>query len=468
MLKKYAQLFLTALYFGDSLMILLSLLAAYYLRFHFGILPVDKGVPPIENFYWYALVAWAVLMLNFKVCGLYLPLRGKSLWKEHFTIIKATTLSLLIFSALLFFYREDSYSRAMTLLFFGLATLMIMGSRIVIRQILMMLRRRGKNLRYVLIVGFNDLGQELARRIEQHPEMGLKIVGFLDDPPTKLEPWMKSYSFLGRTHEVNHFIEAYRVDQLYICLDLDDGSKKLEQIMVRLRGSTVDVKLVPNLINYMHLNGGVDELDGLPIIRLTATRIYGWNSVTKRTLDIFVSGLGIIITFPFMLLTALLIKLESPGKILYEQERMGLDKRKFKMLKFRSMHQDAERDTGPVWAARNDARRTRVGAFLRKTSIDELPQLFNVLKGEMSMVGPRPERPMFIQEFNEKIPQYAYRMKMKAGMTGWAQIHGWRGNTSLERRIEHDLYYINNWSPGLDIEIMATTLWKGLMHKNAN
>ena len=169
-----------------------------------------------------------------------------------------------------------------------------------------------------------------------------------------------------------------------------------------------------------------------------------------------------------MLLTALLIKLESPGKILYEQERMGLDKRKFKMLKFRSMHQDAEMETGPVWAARNDARRTRVGAFLRKTSMDELPQLFNVLKGEMSMVGPRPERPMFIQGFQDKIPQYAYRMKMKAGMTGWAQIHGWRGNTSLERRLEHDLYYINNWSPGLDIEIMATTLWKGLVHKNAN
>jgi len=169
--------------------------------------------------------------------------------------------------------------------------------------------------------------------------------------------------------------------------------------MVRLRGSTVDIKLVPNLANYMYLNGGVDELDGLPVIRLTATRLYGWNSIIKRTLDILVSSLGIIITFPFMLLIALLIKLESPGKILYGQERMGLDKRKFKMFKFRSMHQDSEMETGPVWAARNDARRTRVGEFLRKTSMDELPQLFNVLKGEMSMVGPRPERPVFIQGF---------------------------------------------------------------------
>jgi len=450
------------------MMILLSLLAAYYLRFHFGILPVDKGVPPIEDFYWYALVAWVVLMLNFKVCGLYLPLRGKPLWKEHITIIKATTISLLIFSALLFFYREDSYSRVVTLLFFGLAALMVMGSRIVLRQILMMLRRHGKNLRYVLIVGINDLGRELAHRIEQHAEMGFKIVGFLDDSPIQFKSWMKSYPFLGRTHEVNHIIQAYRVDQLFICLDLDDGSKKLEQIMAHLQGSTVDIKVVPNLINYMHLNGGVEELDGLPIIRLAATPLYGWNSVIKRTMDVLVSSLGIIITFPIMLLTALLIKSESSGKIIYSQERMGLDKRKFKMLKFRSMHQDAERDTGPVWAAQNDARRTRFGAFLRKTSIDELPQLFNVLKGEMSMVGPRPERPMFIKEFNEKIPQYAYRMKMKAGMTGWAQIHGWRGNTSLERRLEHDLYYINNWSFGLDIDIMATTLWKGLVHKNAN
>ncbi len=169
-----------------------------------------------------------------------------------------------------------------------------------------------------------------------------------------------------------------------------------------------------------------------------------------------------------MLIIALLIKLESPGKILYAQERMGLDGRKFKMLKFRSMHQDAEMETGPVWADQSDTRRTRVGAFLRKSSTDELPQLFNVLKGEMSIVGPRPERPVFIREFKKTIPQYAHRMKMKAGMTGWAQVHGLRGNSSLERRVEHDLYYINNWSPGLDAEIMATTIWKGLVHKNAS
>lgn len=467
MLKKHAQLFLTALYFGDSLMILLSLPAAYYLRFHFGIFPVDKGVPPIEDFYWYALVGWAVLMLNFKVCGLYLPLRGKPLWKEHVTIIKATTISLLIFSALLFFYREQSFSRATTLLFFGLSTLSIIGSRIVIRQTLMMLRRRGKNLRYVLIVGVNYLGRELARRIEQHPEMGLKIVGFLDDPPIKLEPWMEGYPVLGKTLEVNHVIQARRVDKLFICVD-SDSSKKIEQILACLQESTVDITVVPELFKHMNLNGGVGEFDGLPIIRLTATRLYGWNPIIKRTMDLVVSGLAIVITFPFMLLIALLIKLESPGKVLYAQERMGLDGRKFKMLKFRSMHQDAEIGTGPVWADQSDTRRTRTGELLRKSSMDELPQLFNVLKGEMSMVGPRPERPVFIQEFRKTIPQYAHRMKMKAGMTGWAQVHGWRGNTSLERRVEHDLYYINNWSPGLDIEIMATTLWKGLVHKNAN
>ena len=227
MLKRYAQLFLAALQLGDSLMILLSLIAAYYLRFQLGILPIDKGVPPMEDFYWYGLVAWAVLMLNFKICGLYLPLRGKPLWKEHLTIIKSAILSLLIFSALLFFYREQSFSRAMTLLFFGLSTLSVISSRIVIQQVLMMLRRRGKNLRYVLIAGINNLGRELVRRIDQHPEMGLKIVGFLDDPPTKLEPWMGSYSVLGETHEVNHVIQAHRVDKLFICLD-SESPKKIE------------------------------------------------------------------------------------------------------------------------------------------------------------------------------------------------------------------------------------------------
>ena len=185
-------------------------------------------------------------------------------------------------------------------------------------------------------------------------------------------------------------------------------------------------------------------------------------------MDLIVSGLGIVITFPLMLLIALWIKLESPGKIFYSQERMGLDGRKFKMFKFRSMRQDSEMATGPIWAVRNDTRRTRIGTFLRKTSMDELPQLFNVLKGEMSMVGPRPERPVFIKDFKKSVPKYAHRLKMKAGMTGWAQIHGWRGDTSLERRVEHDLYYINHWSPGLDVEIMATTIWKGLVHDNAN
>ena len=355
----------------------------------------------------------------------------------------------------------------MTLLFFGLSTLSVMGSRAVMRQTLMMLRSRGKNLRYVLIVGVNNLSRELVLRIEQNPEMGFEIIGFLDDPPVKREPWMKSYPVLGKSLEVNHIIETQQVDKLFICLE-SDSSQKLEQVLACLQESTVDVTVVPELFRHMNLNAGVDEFDGLPVIRLTESPIYGWNSVIKRSMDLVVSGLGVVITFPLMLLIALLIKLESSGSILYAQDRMGLDGRKFKLLKFRSMREDAEQQTGPVWAKRNDSRRTRVGTFLRKTSMDELPQLFNVLKGEMSMVGPRPERPVFIQEFKKTIPKYAHRMKMKAGMTGWAQIHGWRGDTCLERRVEHDLYYINNWSPGLDVEIMATTVWKGLIHNNAN
>ena len=448
-------------------MILLSLRIAYYLRFELGAFSVDKGVPPIESFYWYGLAAWAVFMLNFKICGLYLSSRGKPLWKEQFTIVKSSVLSLLIFSALLFFYREQSFSRNMTLLFFGLSTLSVMGSRAVMRQTLMMLRSRGKNLRYVLIVGVNNLSRELVHRIEQNPEMGFEIIGFLDDPPVKREPWMKSYPVLGKSLEVNHIIETQQVDKLFICLELD-SSQKLEQVLACLQESTVDVTVVPELFRHMNLNAGVDEFDGLPVIRLTESPIYGWNFVIKRSMDLVVSGLGVVITFPLMLLIALLIKLESSGSILYAQDRMGLDGRKFKLLKFRSMREDAEQKTGPVWAKRNDSRRTRVGTFLRKTSMDELPQLFNVLKGEMSMVGPRPERPVFIQEFKKTIPKYAHRMKMKAGMTGWAQIHGWRGDTCLEKRVEHDLYYINNWSPGLDVEIMATTIWKGLIHNNAN
>jgi Undecaprenyl-phosphate glucose phosphotransferase len=228
-----------------------------------------------------------------------------------------------------------------------------------------------------------------------------------------------------------------------------------------------DIKVVPGAYEFLSLRGGIDELDDLPIVSLQSSPLYGWNTVFKRIFDLILGTFLLVFTFPIMFIIAFLVKWTSEGPIFYKQERIGMDGCSFQMLKFRTMRVNAEKETGPVWAKESDPRRTKVGTFLRKTSLDELPQLFNVMKGEMSLVGPRPERPIFVEKFRDRIPSYMLRHKIKAGMTGWAQVNGWRGNTSLEKRIEHDLYYIENWSIGFDFKILFMTFWKGFFSKSA-
>ena len=245
------------------------------------------------------------------------------------------------------------------------------------------------------------------------------------------------------------------------------GKDKLKSVLDDIGDEMVSIMVIPDLFEFATLRGGIGEFEGMPIISLRDTPLYGWNIVIKRVADIVLSLIIILITSPLMLGISLLIKATSRGPVFYSQERMGLDGKIFNMLKFRTMTIEAEKETGPVWAAKDDFRRTSIGSFLRKTSLDELPQFFNVLKGDMSIVGPRPERKFFIQQFRDKIPKYMLRHKMKAGITGWAQISGWRGNTSLEKRIECDLYYIENWSLRLDLEIMWLTILRGLINKHA-
>ena len=229
----------------------------------------------------------------------------------------------------------------------------------------------------------------------------------------------------------------------------------------------VDIQVIPDIYEFITLRGGIEEFDGLPILNLRESPLYGWNIVLKRLADVALASSAIIILSPVMLFIAILVKLSSKGPVFYSQERMSIGGDTFRMLKFRSMGEDAEKESGAVWAKENDARRTRIGTLLRKTSLDELPQFFNVLKGDMSLVGPRPERPVFISQFRKDIPKYMLRHKMKAGITGWAQVNGWRGNTDLTKRIEHDIYYIENWSLMLDLKILILTLYKGLINRNA-
>jgi Undecaprenyl-phosphate glucose phosphotransferase len=272
--------------------------------------------------------------------------------------------------------------------------------------------------------------------------------------------------WLGAPEDIRAVLDTRQVDIVIIALPHNDYPR-LTGILNEIGDDPVAIHLVPDVFSLASLRGGIEEFETLPVIHLRESPLYGWNRVLKRAFDVGVGTAALLVAGPLMGAIALLIKVASPGPVLYRQERMGLDGRRFRMLKFRTMRVDAETDTGPQWAVPDDPRRTAVGTFLRSTSLDELPQLMNVLRGEMSLVGPRPERPSFVEEFRRRVPGYMLRHKVKAGITGWAQINGWRGNTSIEKRIEYDLYYIERWSLALDVKILLLTLWLGFKNRNA-
>jgi Undecaprenyl-phosphate glucose phosphotransferase len=328
------------------------------------------------------------------------------------------------------------------------------------------MRQRGYEVRRILVAGTGELARDLCRRMKERGEFGLEVVGVLSDRKEEVGRRLEGVPILGELEEVQEAIRRSRADQLFIALPLD-ASDRLKRVLESLGEEMIDIKVVPDFLRYMRLNAGIEDFDGLPVIRLSEGPLYGWNRLVKRGADIVLSGLALLLLSPLMLLIALLVKVTSEGPVFYRQERMGLDGVSFQMIKFRSMREGAEEGTGAIWARPEDPRRTWIGGILRKTSLDELPQLFNVLKGEMSLVGPRPERPVFVEEFKRSIPGYMLRHKVKAGITGWAQVNGWRGQTSLEKRIECDLYYLEHWSLWFDMKILFLTLWKGLIHKHA-
>jgi len=402
----------------------------------------------------------------FKALGLYRPRRISSRVAEAMDIVKATSIATLILITLTFFVARSEFSRVIFLYFWIISIIALCLIRILFREFLRLIRKRGYNLRYVLIAGTGKLGQDITDKIQDHPELGLKIRGFLSEDASQVGNTVDGYQVLDTYENIRDVIISNQIDMVLITLPLN-AHEKLKSILDNIADEMVSIMIIPDLFEFISLRGGVGEFEGIPIISLRDSPLYGWNRVIKRSTDILLSLLIVLVTSPLMLVISILIKIMSPGPILYKQDRMGLDGKIFKMLKYRTMGTQAEEKTGPTWATENDNRRTLIGAFLRKTSLDELPQFFNVLKGDMSIVGPRPERPHFIQQFRSKIPKYMLRHKMKAGITGWAQVNGWRGNTSLEKRIEYDLYYIENWKLMFDFEIMWLTFWRGFISKNA-
>jgi Undecaprenyl-phosphate glucose phosphotransferase len=306
----------------------------------------------------------------------------------------------------------------------------------------------------------------VIERTHAHPETGLRVAGVLAAEGADRGREVHGVPVIGGYGDLKRLLAESRPDLLVVALPAAD-SQQLEKILADVDDEVVNVRVVPDLPRIMTLRAQVEDLDGIPLISLREGPLLGWSAVQKRIFDIVFSGLALAVASPLIALIALAIRVTSGRPVFFVQERMGLDGRVFRMIKFRTMGQGAEDATGPVWTVPDDQRRTRLGAFLRSISLDELPQLWNVLRGDMSLVGPRPERPVFIEQFRREIPGYMLRHKIKAGLTGWAQVHGWRGNTSLHERVEHDLYYIQNWSLALDVKILLLTAWRGIVHRNA-
>jgi len=456
---------------SDLLATLAAFFAAWYLRFVAGVFSATT----VPEFSRYLLLLPVVLILwpvVFYFHGLYQTRRGRSRVDEGLNILIASLLATVLLGSFITWYKQEyvrpdgileafTYSRGFLALFAGLNLTFVAVGRGLIRSVLRRIRLSGHNLQRILVLGAGALGKEVTRKLNDHRELGLQVVGFLDDDPGKAGGRFLDVPVLGTLRDLDRVIADRGIDQVYIALPLE-AHKKMMRILQSVGQECVEVRLVPDILQYATLKATLEDLDGTPVINLSQVPLQGWSSLVKRFMDIGVSAAAMVALLPFLPVVALAIWFEDKGPIFYRQERMGLDGRSFMMLKFRSMRVNAESSTGPIWAIKGDPRRTRMGSFLRHWSLDELPQLWNVLKGEMSIIGPRPERPAFVQEFKHRVPQYMLRHRVKAGITGWAQVHGWRGNTSIRKRIQYDLYYIENWSLKLDFKILWMTLRYGL------
>ncbi len=459
----------------------LAWLAAYALRFHeplATLVPVTKGVPDASR-YLLLLPLIAVLwppVLYFH--GLYQIKRGRSRIDETFAILfsvligSALTLGATLYVRVYYRFQPEvaplwEYSQAVFALFALLDVILISLGRAALRAWQESQWAAGENLTRVLVAGTGELGRTVAETLLAHRRLGYRVVGFLGEGPQATGH--AGLPVVGTIADAREAVERSQADQVYVALPLEDHAR-LVPLVQGLSNECVDLKVVPDVVQYATIRASLEDLDGIPIISLNEVPLQGWSSMVKRAMDAAVSALLLLalIVVPVLPILALLIRLYGgKGPVLLRQERMTLDGKTFQIFKFRTMVDEAEKGTGPVFATSDDPRRTAIGGWLRRHNLDELPQLLNVLLGDMSLVGPRPERPPFVQQFRDRIPQYMRRHRVKSGMTGWAQVNGWRGNTSIEKRIEFDLYYIENWSLRLDLKILILTLFRGFGQDHA-
>lgn len=462
------QRFLTQLYMlADLFCTLVVFMAAYWLKFYSGLLPSANSVPFTTYLLWGTIYSFAAVLVGFYF-QFYSPKRRKNYSYEILRILQIQTISFLGLLSLFFFTREVHISREFLAIFFFMNFIAITAYRYWVKSVLASFRRKGFNKRFVLIVGAGSVGRSFHLNLQQHPDLGYEIIGFLDDYQTEHEPEHQHLKpIIGRLDDLQLKLEREPIDEVIIALPLDAHAKYADIIEICER-TGVKTLIIPDFFDLLPARPFFDNFAGIPLINVRDVPLDELsNRILKRWFDIVFSLAAIITTAPIMLFIIIGLKLTSPGPILFKQERMGLDRKTFHMFKFRSMHVSNDAVSDTQWTVENDPRRTRFGGILRRTSLDELPQFFNVLLGHMSVVGPRPERPYFVHQFKEEIPKYMIKHQVRPGITGWAQTNGLRGDTSIQDRIMFDIFYIENWTFFFDIKIICKTVLKGLINKNA-
>lgn len=464
MLKRHANFMLALLAASDVAVTALAWAAAYLLRFHAG-LPYAEDQPPSPLRYLPVIVVSIVLaMLVFGRFRLYQERRTASPLSEALDLIGACVLTWVLTVIVTYFFQRDLFPRGLLVLFGLVWPVLLIAWRGSARAILRAARKRGVNLRSAAIIGAGRSAQTLLHVLRKSPWTGIEVRYFVDDQPRDRLLW--DLPVHGPTESLDDLLNEHPVDIVYVALP-PGRHDQAAGVLETLAAAPVTVRVVPDLLSFHFLNHQVNQLGPLPVVDLTHSPLHGWPMLIKRGLDTLGAAILLVLLSPLLLAIAVAVKLTSPGPAIFRQKRASLGGRSFRMLKFRTMRTDAVETAGPAWTTRDDPRVTRLGSFLRKTSLDELPQLINVLAGDMSLVGPRPERPELIRRFGKQVPRYMLRHQVRAGITGWAQVHGLRGDTSLRKRVQYDMYYINNWSFGLDLRILALTVVRGFVHPNA-
>jgi len=446
-----------------------AFLLSYWLRFYSpltSIFEVTRGVPPLSGYITSSIVFIPMWLAVFQSRRMYGARRNSHLSDEFFAIVRLVSIGLLMIMSATFFYRGFSYSRGVFILLWGTSIATIATGRFLIMEFEKFLYRHGRELKTVAIVGSNETADAIYSLFISHPSLGFEIVGYYADAPASSSQNLRQAKYLGHIKSLPNDIAVYRLQAALIALSYKEHPQLLEMIR-DAEGLNIELMMVPDMLDMMTSRIRIQDVEGVPFIKIKEIPLSTWNRITKRGFDLAVSAIILVLALPLDVILAIIIKLTSPGPVFFVQQRIGLDGKTFDLYKFRTMRSDAEDSTGPVRARKGDNRVTPIGRILRRTSLDELPQLWNVLKGQMSVVGPRPERPFFVEQFRGKIPRYLERHRVKSGMTGWAQVNGLRGDAPIDERTKYDIYYVENWSLVFDMKIILKTIRAVVFGKDA-